>query len=130
MVKKTRKFHITRWWNKVFIRKKYKDKLFRRIFQNKKDLLALYNAINHTDYQDPSVLEITTIDNAIYMSMKNDLSFMISFVMNLYEHQSTFNPNMPVRGLSYFARLYETYMNRYHLDVYGKKQIPASSRIS
>lgn len=123
MAKKPRKFHIIRWWNKVFIRKKYKDKLFRRIFQTKKDLLALYNAINHTDYQDPSVLEITTIDNAIYMSMKNDLSFMISFVMNLYEHQSTFNPNMPVRGLSYFARLYETYMNRYHLDVYGKKQI-------
>lgn len=123
MAKKSRKFHIIRWWSRVFIRKKYKDKLFCRIFQNKKDLLALYNAINHTDYQDPSELEITTIDNAIYMSMKNDLSFMIGSVMNLYEHQSTLNPNMPVRGLSYFARLYETYMNRYNLNVYGRKQI-------
>jgi len=55
--------------------------------------------------------------------MKNDLSFMIGSVMNLYEHQSTFNPNMPVRGLSYFARLYETYMSRYKLNAYGKKLI-------
>ncbi len=120
---KSKKFHIIRWWNKTFIRKKYKDKLFRKIFENKNDLLSLYNAINHTDYKDPAALEITTIDNAIYMSMKNDLSFMIGFVMNLYEHQSTFNPNMPVRGLSYFARLYETYMSRYKLDIYGKKLI-------
>ena len=96
---------------------KYKDKLFRKIFENKNDLLSLYNAINHTDYKDPAALEITTIDNAIYMSMKNDLSFMIGFVMNLYD------PNMPVRGLSYFARLYEAYTSRYKLDIYGKKLI-------
>ena len=102
---------------------KYKDKLFRKIFENKNDLLSLYNAINHTDYKDPAALEITTIDNAIYMSMKIDLSFMIGFVMSLYEHQSTFNPNMPVRGLSYFARLYEAYTSRYKLDIYGKKLI-------
>lgn len=123
MTKKRRKFHIIRWWNKIFIRKKYKDKLFRKVFQNKKDLLALYNAVNHTDHKDPAALEITTIDNAIYMSMKNDLSFMITSVMNLYEHQSTFNPNMPVRGLSYFARLYEAYMSRCQLNVYGRKLI-------
>lgn len=120
---KTKKFHIVRWWNNALIRKKYKDKLFRKIFENKQDLLSLYNAVNHTDYTDLTALEITTIDNAIYMSMKNDLSFMIGFVMNLYEHQSTFNPNMPVRGLSYFARLYEAYITRYKLDIYGKKQI-------
>ena len=123
MAKKRRKFHIIRWWNKIFIRQKYKDKLFRKVFQNKKDLLALYNAVSHTDHKDPAALEITTIDNAIYMSMKNDLSFMIGSVMNLYEHQSSFNPNMPVRGLSYFARLYETYMSRYQLNVYGRKLI-------
>ena len=123
MAKKKLKFHTIRWWSRVFVRRKYKDTLFRKVFQNKKDLLALYNAVNHTDYQDPDSLEITTIDNAIYMSMKNDLSFMIGSVMNLYEHQSSFNPNMPVRGLSYFARLYETYMSRYKLNVYGSRQI-------
>lgn len=77
MAKKKLKFHTIRWWSRVFVRRKYKDTLFRKVFQNKKDLLALYNAVNHTDYQDPDSLEITTIDNAIYMSMKNDLSFMI-----------------------------------------------------
>ncbi len=123
MATRKRKLQIIHWWSNLWIRKKYKDKLFRKIFQNKKDLLDLYNAINLTDYKDPAALEITTIDNAIYMSMKNDLSFMIGFVMNLYEHQSTFNPNMPIRGLSYFARLYEAYMSKYELNVYGKKRI-------
>ena len=123
MVKK-RKFHIIRQWNRIFVRKKYKDRLFRKVFQNKNDLLALYNAVSHTDYKDPAALEITTIDNAIYMSMKNDLSFLIGSVMNLYEHQSTFNPNMPLRGLSYFARLYEAYTAQHKHNVYGRKLIP------
>lgn len=114
---------ISRWWNRLFVRKQYKDELFRKVFQNKKDLLDLYNALNNTDYKDPDALEITTIDSVIYMSFKNDLSFMIGSVMNLYEHQSTFNPNMPLRGLSYFARLYETYLSRYGLNVYGSKLI-------
>ena len=122
MVKK-RKFHIIRQWNRIFVRQKYKDRLFRKVFQDKNDLLSLYNAVSHTDYKDPAALEITTIDSAIYMSMKNDLSFLIGSVMNLYEHQSTFNPNMPLRGLSYFARLYESYTTRQKHNVYGRKLI-------
>lgn len=77
MAKKKLRFHIVRWWSRLFVNRKYKDVLFRRVFQNKKDLLALYNAVNHTSYRNPDDLEITTIDNAIYMSMKNDLSFII-----------------------------------------------------
>ncbi len=118
------KVHITRWWRNIFVKRKYKDELFRKIFRNKKDLLELYNALNHTDYKDPDALEITTIDNAVYLSMKNDLSFIIGFVLNLYEHQSTFSPNLPLRGLSYFARLYETYVSRYRLNIYGSKPVP------
>ena len=84
------------------IDKKYKDRLFRLIFQDKKDLLELYNAINNSDYTNPEDLTITTIEDVVYMGMKNDLSFLIDDVLNLYEHQSSFSPNLPLRGLFYF----------------------------
>ena len=57
------------------------------------------------------------------MSMKNDKSFIISSTMNLYEHQSTVNPNMPIRGLLYFAQLYDEYIKLHDLDVYGRKLV-------
>ena len=49
--------------------------------------------------------------------MKNDKSFIISSTLNLYEYQSTFNLNMPIRGLMYFARLYEGYINTHNLNI-------------
>ena len=68
--------------------------------------LSLYNAMNDTAYQDPEELVITTLENAIYLGMKNDVSFMICDRLFLYEHQSTKNPNMPLRNLLYVADLY------------------------
>ena len=87
------------------INKKYKDRLFRLIFQDKKDLLELYNAINNSDYTNPEDLTITTIEDVVYMGMKNDLSFLIDDVLNLYEHQSSYSPNLPLCGLFYFSSL-------------------------
>jgi hypothetical protein len=109
--------------HRLRVNRKYKDRLFLRIFQDKKDLLDLYNAVNGTDYSNPEDLEITTLEDAIYMSMKNDISFIVSSTMNLYEHQSTLNPNMPVRGFLYFARLYEAYIERNGLNVFGQTAI-------
>lgn len=74
----------------------YKDRLFKMIFNNKMELLKLYNAINGTDYTDPAMLTITTLENAIYMTMENDLSFIIDMRLALYEQQSTVNPNLPL----------------------------------
>ena len=71
--------------------RQYKDRLWRMIFNNKEDLLQLYNAINHTDYQNPDDLEVNTLEDVLYLSMKNDVSFLVGGTMNLYEHQSTFN---------------------------------------
>lgn len=105
------------------INHKYKDRLFRYIFSDKKSLLQLYNVINGTSYQDVDELKITTIDNIIYVGMKNDISFMISGVLNLYEHQSSINPNMPLRGLLYFAALLEEYIRRSGENIYGTKLI-------
>lgn len=101
--------------------RKYKDALFRMVFREKKYLLELYNAINGTDYQNEDDLEVNTLENVLYMGMKNDVSFLIGCTMNLYEHQSTKNANMPLRGLLYFARLFEDYVTENALDIYGSK---------
>lgn len=77
------------------------------IFRDKKNLLSLYNALNKTSYTNPDDMKITTLEDVIYVGMKNDVSFLFSSIMNLFEHQSTFNPNMPVRGLLYLARIYQ-----------------------
>ena len=69
------------------------------IFEDKKKLLELYNAISGKHYEDPELLEINTLENAIYMSMKNDLSFLIDARLSLYEHQSTYSSNLPLRSL-------------------------------
>ena len=103
------------------INRAYKDALFRMLFNNREALLSLYNAINHSDYQNPDELEITTIQEVIYMGIKNDISFLIGSDMNLYEAQSTKNPNMPLRGLIYLAHLYEGYIAKNRLNLYGTR---------
>ena len=106
--------------------RQYKDRLFRFIFGNsewKENTLELYNALNDSHYTDPDELELTTIDDIIYLEMKNDLSFIIGDEMNLYEQQSTYNPNMPLRGLMCFAKLYDQYIKTHGLNVYGSKQL-------
>lgn len=106
--------------NKVDIT--YKDRMFRLIFKKKEELLSLYNAVNDTHYTDPDELEINTLENAIYMKMKNDLSFLIDSRLSLYEHQSTYNPNMPLRSLFYISDLFKK--RTADKNIYGKKIIP------
>ena len=99
--------------------REYKDRLFKLIFRKKEDLLELYNAINGTDYHNPEDVEVNTIEDVVYMGMKNDLSFLIADVLNLYEHQSTFSPNLPLRGFLYFADLYRKIVA--DSDIYSSK---------
>lgn len=103
------------------IHRQYKDRLFRMAFREKRHLLALYNAINDSDYEDPEELEIMTLEDVIYMGMKNDASFVMDDILNLWEHQSSFNPNMPVRALSYFAKLYQNYISQHRINVYSSR---------
>ena len=105
------------------VNSKYKDTLFRMIFRDKKNLLSLYNALNKTSYTNPDDMKITTLEDVIYVGMKNDVSFLLSSIMNLFEHQSTFNPNMPVRGLLYLARIYQNYIRENGLNIYSSTQI-------
>ena len=102
--------------------RKYKDRLFKKVFGRKEDLLELYNALNGSDYKDPEEIEINTIENFIYMGVRNDVSFLFTDVLSLYEHQSTVNPNLPLRGLFYFSRLYQ--------KMYGRKEVYSPARLS
>ena len=95
--------------------REYKDRLFRLLFgreDNKDNILSLYNALQGTNYTDPDDIELTTIEDAIYIGMKNDVSFIIDNRMPLWEQQSTYNPNMPVRGLIYYGKLYDAYLKK------------------
>ena len=99
----------------------YKDKLFVSLFKKKEELLALYNAVNGSNYENPEELIVNTIEDVIYLGMKNDVSFIFDAKMNLYEHQSTWNPNMPLRGLFYFAMLYKGYVTANGMDIYSER---------
>ena len=96
--------------NDVNVNRQHKDRLFRFIFQEKSALLSLYNAINRSDYTDPESLEIYTMENYVYMGMKNDVSFLIDWNMNVFEHQSTYNPNMPLRGFLYMSAMFKKFI--------------------
>ncbi len=106
------------------INRKYKDSLFRLLFSEKEGALELYNALNGSSYEDPDILEITTIDDVIYMGIKNDLSFLVEGKMHLLEEQSSWSENMPLRGLFYFSNLYQSYVEKNQLNIYSSKRLP------
>lgn len=94
---------------RIRINPKYKDQLFCTVFgkeKYKRYALALYNAVNKSHYTDPSELEIITLENVVYLGMKNDAAYLLAGDVALYEHQSTVNPNMPLRGFMYMGELY------------------------
>ena len=104
------------------INTKHKDRLFCFLFgreENKKWTLSLYNAVNRSSHTDPDSIQITTMEDVLYMGMKNDVSFIITDIMSIYEQQATYNPNMPVRELMYAAKLYDKYIHENKLNIYG-----------
>ena len=102
-----------------------KDILFRLVFgDDRQALLQLYNALHGTAYTNPHELQIVTLDNAIYISRKNDLAFLLAGSINMYEHQSTLNPNMPVRFLIYLAQEYQLLVESTDRSLYGSELIP------
>ncbi len=108
---------------RLHVRRNVKDRLFRYIFERDREaLLQLYNALNGTDYREAQALKIMTMENVIYLSMKNDLAFSIAGVLNLYEQQSSYNPNMPVRFLIYLGQEYQEVISEQGLEkIYGSQ---------
>ena len=105
--------------------RQYKDTVFRMLFSEKENLLSLYNAVTGNSYQNADDLKIVTLENAIYMGMKNDLAFMLETNIYLYEHQSTLNPNIPLRDLIYIGIEYQQYVDDKSLYSSRVQKIPA-----
>ena len=104
------------------VNKQHKDRLFKFVFGNpdhKEWTLSLYNALNGSDYANPEDIEFNTIEDAVYLGMQNDASFIVSFILWIWEHQASFNPNMPVRFLIYAGRLYDKYLTDHNIYRYG-----------
>lgn len=95
--------------------REYRDRLFKFIFGNPENrawTLSLYNAMNGSAYTDASGIRYTTIEDAVYMNMKNDVSFLVADTMSFYEQQSSFNPNMPMRFLIYAGMVYAKFVEQ------------------
>ena len=107
------------------VNRNYKDTVFRMLFRENENLLSLYNALNGTFYTDIDSLEITTLENAVYMNYKNDISFVLDSELMIYEHQSTVNPNMPLRDLIYVTKVWQVRIREQ--NIYGRApvRIPA-----
>lgn len=107
------------------VNRTYKSTIFIMLFEDRNNLLELYNAMSGKHYTDPELLEINTLENAIYMSIRNDIPFLIDGRLSLYEHQSTYSPNLPLRFLFYISHLYSRMTKDRNL--YGSKtvRIPA-----
>ena len=120
---------MTETQNEIRVARNHKDRLFRMIFREKKELLSLYNAVNGTSYTNTEELEIVTLENAIYMNMKNDLAFIMDTNLYLYEHQSTYNPNMPLRDLFYICSEYQKLVDKKSLFSSTLQKIPAPNFI-
>lgn len=106
-------------------KRQYKDTVFRMLFRDRERLLELYNAVSGNQCADAEKLEIVTLENAIYMGMKNDLAFLVDFHLYLYEHQSTVNPNMPLRFLQYVTEEYCRLTAKE--NIYGSRRISLPS---
>lgn len=131
-----RKGNLSFPWTRIFrrmirgkVHRNVKDRLFRFIFGNDREaLLELYNALNGTDYREAGELEVVTVEDIIYMSMKNDLAFTLAGYLNLYEQQSTVCPNIPLRFFIYLGEEYQKLVVETGMEkLYGTKllELPA-----
>ncbi len=105
---------------------RHKDRLFVRIFsdlEHKDWIISLVNALSGTHYTEDELVEVNTIEEILYIKMKNDVSYLIDHQLFLIEHQSSYNPNMPLRGLIYFGQLYDSYIQQHNLNVHSTRRI-------
>jgi hypothetical protein len=99
--------------------REYKSDVFSMLMENRANALAVYNALNGTEYEDPEQVTIKRLEKGISLTVRNDAAFVIDCHINIYEHQSTYNPNMPLRSLIYFTDIIRPALK--DRDVYSRK---------
>ena len=103
------------------VNREYKSSLFTYMLSHKEYALQVYNVLNNSNYTNPEDVEITTLENVVFINIRNDVSFVLDNIFNLYEHQSTYNPNMPLRSLFYVSDSYERMIKEKNLNIFGSK---------
>jgi predicted transposase/invertase (TIGR01784 family) len=102
----------------------YKDSVFTKLFNDKKNLAELLKALTGKNYNELSDIRVNTLSDVLYMNQINDLSCIAeNELVVLLEHQSTLNKNMPLRLLMYLARVYEKIINEDPKRIYRSKLI-------
>ena len=101
--------------------REYKSDVISMMLQIPEYALDVYNAMNDSAYTDPDMIQIMRLENGISLSVRNDASFFISNYLNLYEHQSTYSPNAPLRFLIYLTNLLKKLIGK--RDLYGRKRV-------
>ena len=92
--------------------REYKSDVFSMLMEDKRNALEVYNALNDSAYQDPEELEIIYLERGVSLSIRNDASFIIDMNISFYEHQSTYNPNMPLRSMIYYVNALEDWLKK------------------
>jgi hypothetical protein len=85
--------------------REYKSDVFSMLMEDKRNALQVYNAVNGSDYEDPELVEICSLDRGISLTIRNDAAFVVDANLSVYEHQSTVCPNMPLRSLIYVTEI-------------------------
>jgi hypothetical protein len=112
--------------NFMEVNTKYKDSVFSFLFSNPDALRELYSALEGVTLPPDAPVSINTLSDVLYMGQVNDISFTIdNRLVVLLEHQSTINPNMPLRLLIYIARVYEKIIDRRKAYRTGLEKIPS-----
>ncbi len=104
--------------------REYKSDLFSMLMEVPEYALEVYNVLNDSHYTDPTEIRIMKLEKGILLTIRNDASFVLDSYLNLYEHQSTYNPNMPLRFLIYFSNLMQEFIKQQEFDLFGRRQIP------
>ncbi len=101
----------------------YRSDAFSMLMRQPDYALDVYNAMNNTHYDNPDDLDIFLLENGISLTIRNDASFIIYNCLCIYEHQASFNPNMPIRELIYFSNLIMRLIRTNRINVYGQAQV-------
>lgn len=102
-----------------------KDSVFTNLFQDRKYLIQLYQAL-HPEDRETTVDELKdiTIRNVLTDNIYNDLGFMVgSRLMILVEAQSTWTVNIIIRAFLYLAQTYHEYLMRTKQNLYKGRKV-------
>ena len=110
------------------VKRTYKDSVFVTIFHDKSKLIELYNALFDTNYDESAPIDIVTIKDVLFRTLKNDVAFVLGgrFVV-LVEHQSSINENMPLRDLMYISTVLKRMIDTTRLYREKRLMIPRPS---